>query len=521
MIEEVLKMENITKIYPNGFVANKSVNFSLRRGEIHALAGENGAGKTTLMKILFGQEKPEEGKIYFEGNEIEISSPIEAIKMGIGMVHQHFMLVPSLTVAENIMLGIEPKKGISLDTKEMINQTKIISKKYNLPVPATKRVNDISIGMKQRVEILKTLARDAKIIILDEPTAVLTPQETEELFERLVELKHMGYTIVFISHKLNEIKEICDRITIIRRGQTITTERVENLSIKDISRMMIGEELPKRAIKENKHLTEKTVLEMNNVNYINDDGVIKLNNFSLNIKAGEIVGVAGIEGNGQKELSELISGEIDKPTSGQIILNGCDVQNESIRNLRERGVSNIPEDRLSVGCAYNMTIYDNIISDRYYFKEYSKGPLIDSKKLHKLVDNLVRQYQVKCDNSKDTISLLSGGNIQKVVVAREFSTQSSLIVANQPTRGIDIGSATFIRNRLIELSSDNSSSVLLISADLDELLSISDRIIVMYEGKIVGNFTDIENLSEHILGEYMLGIKSDNDTHSKEVRYES
>ena len=511
--KDILIMENITKVYPNGFIANENINFSLKKGEIHALAGENGAGKTTLMKILFGLEKPEEGRIIYNGEEIRINSPLEAIKLGIGMVHQHFMLVPSLTVTENIMLGMEPRTGLSLNYEEMEQKTQEISNLYNLPVPTKAKVVDISIGMKQRVEILKTLVREAKVIILDEPTAVLTPQETEDLFERLIDLKKMGHTIVFISHKLNEIKQICDRITVLRQGKSIITMDVDALSIEDISKLMIGGDLPPRMAKNPRSFSGEDILEIKDLTYIDDDNIIKLDKFNLSIKSGKIVGVAGIEGNGQIELSKLITGnlKLNSKSSGTIKILNEKVSDKSIRELREMGVSYIPEDRIEDGSSYTMPIFDNIISDRYYKKEYTKGPLINIKKLKPHVNELISEYQVKCDSSSDTISLLSGGNIQKVVVSREFSSNTKFIVANQPTRGIDIGTATFIRNKLLQLANDDGVGVMLISADLDELLTISDTIIVMYNGKIVGKFDDVSKVDEIILGEYMLGIKNDFD----------
>lgn len=508
---DILVMDNISKIYPNGVVANENVNFALREGEIHGLVGENGAGKTTLMKILFGQIKSETGSITYMGEKVNIESPLEAINMGIGMVHQHFMLVPSLTVAENIMLGIEPKKGMSLDKDELRKMTEEISARYNLPVSADKTISSLTIGMKQRVEILKTLARNAKVIILDEPTAVLTPQETEELFDRLVELKDMGHTIVFISHKLNEVKQICDRITVLRQGKSVITTDVDALSVSDISELMIGGELPHRISKDARSISEDVILSVKNLNYKNQDNVTKIDNFNLDVRSGEIVGVAGVEGNGQKEISELITGNLkmNSLSSGTVEVQGEVVIDKTVRELRELGVSYIPEDRLDVGSSYDMTIFDNIISDRYYFDEYTNGPLLNQKKLDKLVQSLIKDYYVKCDDSDDTIGLLSGGNIQKVVVSREFSSKTKLIIANQPTRGIDIGSATFIRNKLLELANDGGVGVLLISADLEELLSISDTIIVMYDGQIAGRFEDVSKVNEIILGEYMLGIKND------------
>lgn len=337
--ETILSMENITKIYPNGFIANKNVNFELRSGEIHALAGENGAGKSTLMKVLFGEERCEEGRIFYKGKEVKIDSPLGAIKMGIGMVHQHFMLVPSMTVAENMVLGLEPEKAGFLDREEARKRTREVSEKYGLEIDPDARIRDLSVGLKQRVEILKALLRGADILILDEPTAVLTPQETVEIFQELKRLKELGHTVVFISHKLGEIKEICDRITIMRDGRTIDVRMVDEVSEQEISRLMIGRDVLLK--------TDKTqakpggaFLSIRNLNYTDAAGRKILNDINMTVRKGEILGIAGIEGNGQNELSELVTG-MKKNRSGQILIDGKDISRKSVREIRELGVSHI------------------------------------------------------------------------------------------------------------------------------------------------------------------------------------
>ena len=504
MEQNILVMENITKVYSNGFVANKNVNFSIHEGEIHALVGENGAGKSTLMKILFGSEKPDEGRILLRGQEIHIDNPTVAINYGIGMVHQHFMLVPSLTVADNLVIGMEPKKNGLYDVAKAEEIAREVSEKYNFKVDSKTRVRDLSVGMKQKVEILKALVRGAKILILDEPTAVLTPQETKELFVELKHLKEQGYTVVFISHKLNEVKELCDRITVLRAGKTIGTKEIENVTEQDISRMMVGRDV-RLDIDKNKAVPKEAVLKVSHVNKVNSLGKQVLNDVSFHIPRGVILGIAGVEGNGQSEISEIIAG-MDQNFVGNVMVNGKETRNMTVRQLRENGVAHISEDRMTYGIVGDGSIAENMISDRYYKKEFQKGVLLNQKKIDNLVNDLIGRFNVKCDGKDQPIRMLSGGNMQKVVAAREFTSKADLIVANQPTRGIDIGASMFLRNKLVELR-DAGAAILLISADLSEVMDVSDRLIVMNEGKISAYFEDASQVTEEEMGLYMLGIK--------------
>lgn len=503
-LEKILCMENITKVYPNGFVANKNVNFELMKGEIHALAGENGAGKSTLMKVLFGEEKPEEGRIVYKGNTVKIESPLSAIKMGIGMVHQHFMLVPSMTVAENMVLGLEPEKAGFLQKEEAVRQTMEVARKYGLPIDPQARIMDLSVGLKQRVEILKALLRGADILILDEPTAVLTPQETVEIFEELKHLRKMGHTVVFISHKLNEIKEICDRITIMRDGRTVAVKNVKDVSEQEISRLMVGRDV---FLKTEKKPAKpgKPQLTVKKVSYCDAAGQSILKDVSLTVRKGEILGIAGIEGNGQNELSELITGML-KTQSGSIEIGGSDISRASVRDIRERKVSHISQDRMTYGVVGDAGVGDNIIADRYYKKAFKKGILLDRRKVEAETDKLIEEYGVKCDDREQPVRMLSGGNMQKVVVAREFSSGPELIIANQPTRGIDVGAAEFVHKKLVELR-DKGAAVLLISADLAEIVDLSDSVIVLQDGAAAAYFPDAGKIDVVEMGEYMLGLK--------------
>jgi len=507
MSNKVLQMNNIMKIYPNGVVAVEDVTFELEKGEIHALLGENGAGKSTLMKVLFGIETPEQGKIILNGTEITMKSSQDAIKKGIGMVHQHFMLVPSLTVAENIVLGVEPRNN-----KVFINMTKAIeisndlAKKYKFDIDVTLRVEELPVGVKQKVEILKALYRGADILILDEPTAVLTPQETDELFIQLKNLKDDGHTIIFISHKLDEIKDICDRATIMRNGRSKGTYQVSDISTDEMSRLMVGRDVILTLDKKSAELKE-TVMKVRNLKVVGSTGTVRIDDLSFDLKAGEIFGIAGVEGNGQGHLVEALTG-LTKEFTGEILVFDEDVKKHNINEIRDLGIAHIPEDRMTLGCAANMNIMDNILSNQYDNPKYSGRMLLKTKKIETRINELIKEYLIKCKSYKQNVGMLSGGNIQKVVVAREFSTNPKIIIANQPTRGIDVGAATFIRQRIIEFR-DSGSAVILISADLNEVFELSDRLAVIYKGKFVGVFNDIENLSEEELGKYMLGIKHD------------
>lgn len=504
MVNNILSMENITKVYANGFVANKNVNLSVNEGEIHALVGENGAGKSTLMKVLFGVEKPEEGRIMLRGKEIRIENPTVAIHYEIGMVHQHFMLVPSLTVAENMVVGMEPKKNGFFSMEKAVRIAKEASEKYNLKIDPLAKVADLSVGLKQKVEILKALVRGAKILILDEPTAVLTPQETKELFVELKGLKKEGYTVIFISHKLNEITELCDRVTVMRAGRTIGVEKIENVTERDISRMMVGRDIILNIEKDIAKPGE-TIVNVSHISKVVNTGKKVLDDVSLCVRSGEILGVAGVEGNGQREISEIIAG-MDHVFEGTVTINGQDTRKLSIRQIREAGVAHISEDRMTYGIVADGSIAENIISDRYYKLEYQKGLLMNFDKINQIADQLIKDFNVKCDGKEQPVRMLSGGNMQKVVAAREFTSNATLIIANQPTRGIDVGASEFIRKKLVELR-DLGAAVLLISADLNEVMEVSDSLIVMSEGKIAAYFEDAKQVTEDELGEYMLGIK--------------
>ena len=500
----VVQMKAITKVYPNGVAANQGVDFNLRKGEIHALMGENGAGKSTLMKMLFGLEQPTSGEIIVNGEKLNLTSPSVSISKGIGMVHQHFMLVPSLSVAENMVLGMVPRKGLFIDQAKAIEITREYAEKYNLHVEPEAKVMDIPVGMKQKVEILKALVRGAKILILDEPTAVLTTQETTELFKELLHLKEQGYTIVFISHKLNEIMQITDRLTIMRNGRSMGVYNTKDVTKEEISRLMVGRDVVLTVQKEKAQPTD-TVLRVRDVEYVNEWNKKMLDKVSFDVRKGEILGIAGVEGNGQKELVDMLFG-FNTPNAGSITVSGETVIGLSQQKLRQLGVSLVPEDRMIYGIASSASIEENVISDRCADKRFNKGPLFNMKAIHAESDRLIADYTVLCKSRKQQVGMLSGGNIQKVVVAREFSNDPVLILADQPTRGIDVGATEFIRKKLVELSR-SGIAVLLISADLNEVMELSDSLIVMHNGHISAYFEDTSALSDDVMGEYMLGLK--------------
>lgn len=508
----VLKAENILKVYPNGVVANKDVNFEVYEGEIHALIGENGAGKSTLMKILFGMETPEDGKIYLNGEEVKIDSPKRAISLGIGMVHQHFMLVDPLTIAENIVLGAEPKRyGSLLNHKEMIRISEECAEKYHFEINVEEKIENVSVGIKQETEILKALVRGAKILIMDEPTAVLTPQETKKLFEELRILKEQGHTIIFISHKLNEIMEICDRVTIMRHGRTVETSYVKDTSPQDISNKMVGREVVLHIEKKPAKVGD-VCLSAEGLTYINNIGKKMLNDVSLKLRAGEILSVAGVEGNGQAELAAILTGLI-RPMQGSVKVFDSRIETYEPAEFREGRVVYIPEDRMEVGCAVNMTIAENMFADK--IERYLKNNIfLDSRMMEEKAAKWVEDFSILCTSAEQTVGMLSGGNMQKVVAARELTENVKVVIAEQPTRGIDAGASELIRRKLVELR-DKGAAVLLISADLNEILELSDSCIVMYNGKINAYFKDTSDLTEEELGYYMLGVKKQGE---KEVR---
>lgn len=515
--EYVVQMKGITKVYPNGIAANQGVDFNVKRGEIHALMGENGAGKSTLMKMLFGLEQPTEGEIYVNGEKVSLTSPTVAISKGIGMVHQHFMLVPNLTVAENMVLGMEPKhKGMFMDYKKAVEITEEYAKKYNLHVDPNAKVRDIPVGMKQKVEILKALVRGAKILILDEPTAVLTTQETEELFKELIHLKEQGYTMIFISHKLHEIKQITDRLTIMRSGKSMGVYQTADISKEEISRLMVGRDVILTVEKDQAQPTD-VVLRVRDLEYTNEWNKKMLNKLSFDVRKGEILGIAGVEGNGQRELVDMLF-NLNTPDSGTATVNGQSVIGQPQRKIRDLGVSLIPEDRMTFGMAGTATIEENLMSDRSADKKYNNGPLFNMKKMHEDSDQLIKDYKVLCKSRNQQVGMLSGGNIQKVVVAREFSAEPVLIIADQPTRGIDVGATEFIRKKLVELSRAGAA-VLLVSADLNEVMELSDSLIIMYNGGIAAYFEDTTSLTDAVMGEYMLGLKQQSDEEVRRVQH--
>ena len=503
-MKDFLVMENITKVYDNGIMANDNICFSAEKGEIHAICGENGAGKSTLMKLLFGVEQPNQGRIIIRGQEAKLTSPLKAIEMGIGMVYQHFVLVPSLTIAENVMLGIEPKKGIRFDRDKAVELTRAICEKYNFDIDPLAKIEDISVGVKQKVEIVKALIRGAEILILDEPTAVLTPQETRELFEQLKILKEAGHTIIFISHKLNEVKYLCDRVTIIRHGRTMGTHNVADVSEADISRLMVGTDV-ELTISKDAPKPKDAVLRVKNLVTYNEIGKKTLNGVSFTVREGEIMGIAGVEGNGQRALINMITG-FGEGGSGEVSINGKEIRSLSIKQLRQEGLVHVPEDRNAMGVAKNMSIRENLMADKINLPKYNKRFTLNDETIEADTNQWIEDFDVLCKDGEQQVGMLSGGNVQKVVVARELTSYTKLIVCDQPTRGIDVGATESIRKRLVQMR-DQDNAVLLVSADLGEVMNLSDRLIVMYGGEIVAYFPDVADITEEDLGFYMLGIK--------------
>ncbi|MCR8658536.1 ABC transporter ATP-binding protein [Paenibacillus endoradicis] len=501
---DLLEMRNIHKVYPNGTRANKGVSFSVRQGEIHALVGENGAGKSTLMKILFGLEAPTDGDILYQGEKITLKSPKDAIKYEIGMVHQHFMLVPSFTVAENIVLGIEPRRGVLSDRGKAVAETERLIQQFGLKVDPIAKVENISVGLKQRVEILKVLYRGARLIILDEPTAVLTPQETDELFQSLKKLVQEGYTIIFITHKLNEVMGISDRITVLKSGKTIATLNTSETNKEEISRLMVGRDVLLRVQKEPANPKEK-VLAFDQVSCLSDTGSQVLKDVSFLIRAGEIFGIAGVEGNGQTELIEVITG-FRKNSKGKITFLNHNLADHTIREIRNIGIGHIAEDRQTCGACLTSSIKENLILDLYRDPAFRKGPFLNQRKIREHAQRLIQEFNILTQSEETLAGSLSGGNIQKIVVAREISKNPKLLIAAQPTRGVDIGSIEFIHKEIVK-KRDEGTAVLLVSAELSEVMSLSDRIGVIYNGELAVILENSDDLTEEELGFYMLGIK--------------
>jgi len=504
-MEAILEARDILMVYPNGVVANRGVSLAVQANSIHAVVGENGAGKSTLMKILFGMLQPQEGEILFKARRVSLRSSHEAIRLGIGMVHQHLMLAPELSVAENMILGVEPRWGrLFLDTRRALEITRRVSEEYGLAVPPEEKVKDLPIGVRQRVEILKALYRNAELLILDEPTAVLTPQEADVLFATLRGLKEHGKTIIFISHKLEEVKQIADRVTVMRDARTLTTRSAAELTQHDIAFLMVGREIsferlsPPRAVGE-------TLLSVRNLSYLNEENVRVLKNVSFDLRAGEILGLAGVEGNGQTQLVRILTGLLGA-SAGSVRLRGQPLNGRSPRFIRELGVAHIPEDRMEDGAAAETSLQENFIVDRYYKGGFSRGLRLLWPEISAHSQGLIERFDILAPSPRSTVGSLSGGNIQKVVVARALSSDPEVIVAAQPTRGIDVGSEELVHNLLRE-ARDRGSAVFLVSADLDEILKLSSRILVIYNGELVAHFTDTAGLTGQDLGPYMLGVQ--------------
>lgn len=498
----VVEMREITKRFP-GIVVNDRVTLKLRKGEIHALLGENGAGKSTLMNILFGLYQPDEGQIFINEQPVIIDGPNKAIELGIGMVHQHFKLVQPFTVAENIILGSEPKQGMAVNYKKANEQVEKLSKQYGLNVDPKAKIQDISVGMQQRVEILKTLYRGADILIFDEPTAVLTPQEIEELLEIMRSLVKQGKSIILITHKLKEIMAIADTVTIIRRGKMIDSISTADTNPQDLAEKMVGREVSLKLSK-SKATPGEAVLEVSNLVVKGRQGVNALNETSFQVRRGEILGIAGVDGNGQSELIEALTGLM--PVQGGFVkLAGQEISKYTPRAISEAGLSHIPEDRHKHGLILDFTVRENMVLETYYQPAFNKKGFLNYEAIDKHTDRLVQEFDVRTPSIYTEARALSGGNQQKAIIAREVDKNPEVLIAAQPTRGLDVGAIEFIHKRLVE-QRNMGKAVLLISYELDEILQLSDRIAVIYEGKIVGE-VDPEETNDQELGLMMAGSK--------------
>ncbi len=496
----VLELRGITKSFP-GILANDHVDFDLLPAEVHALLGENGAGKSTLMSILYGLYHPDEGEIVLRGQPVKISSPRDAIELGIGMVHQHFMLIPVMTVAENIVLATEPRKaGVLLDYDTAVRRVRELSERFGLAVNPNAKVEKITVGQQQRVEILKALYRGAEILILDEPTAVLTPQEARELFGIIRSLTEQGKSIIFISHKLNEVLEIADRVTVLRRGKQIETLPTAGATEESLARLMVGREVLLRVDKQPAKPTEP-LLDVDDLHVLDDRGLEAVRGVSLEVRGGEIVAIAGVDGNGQSELIEALTG-LRPIASGRVVAGGRDLTRSSTQEILDEGIGHIPEDRQRRGLVLEFTLAENLALHDYDKQPISKLGWLRPGRLIARARKLLKEFDVRGGGPNTLARSLSGGNQQKVVIAREVSRDPHVLIAAQPTRGLHVGAIEFVHRRLVE-ERDEGRGVLLVSLELEEVLSLADRILVVYEGRIVGEFGP--DATEEELGFAMLG----------------
>jgi len=491
-------------------VANDNVKFDLIKGEIHALLGENGAGKSTLMSVLYGLYKPVAGEILVKGNRVNLKSPLDAIELGIAMVHQHFLLTLSHTVVENIIVGLKPKRPVFLDISSAEDKIIELSKKYGLKVNPRAIVSNLSVGEQQRVEILKALYRDIDILILDEPTSMLTPQEEKSLFETLQSMVAQGLSIIFITHKLQEVMAVSNRVTVLRNGKSLGTFRTSDTNESSLAQLMIGRTITRHAEYSRPKKSGKLVMEIKNISALNNSKIVFLKDLSMELAGGEILGIAGVDGNGQSELAEVISG-LRKAINGQVIMDGRDITNQSPHSIRESGLAYIPEDRMDTGLILEYSVAENLILDRYSSEPYSGRLFLKYSGINKFAKKIITDFDIRgVPGINSPVRSMSGGNLQKIVLGRELSRNPKVLIAHNPTRGLDIGATEYVHKQLL-MQADNGVGVLLISLDLDEILEISDRIAVLYEGKIMGIF-DREHANIDEIGLLMGGKKDTIDS---------
>ncbi|MDI3472149.1 MAG: ral nucleoside transport system ATP-binding protein [Thermotogaceae bacterium] len=493
----LLELKNITKRFPGNVLALDDVNFDLKSGEVHALLGENGAGKTTLMNIVFGLYRHDHGEIFVEGKKVNITSPASAIEHGIGMVQQHFTLVPSFSVAENIALGMKKSGHFRVNLKKVIRKIKELSDLYNMNIDPNAKIWQLSVSEKQKVEILKVLYEEAKIIIFDEPTAVLTPQESESLFKAIELMKENGKGIIFISHKLKEVVKISDRVTVLKNGKIIGTLNKEEFNENRLARMMVGKDFTFN-IQKADNIPGKEILNIENLEVRNDKGILAVKGLNLIIKEGEILGIAGVAGNGQRELAESIVG-LRKVEKGKIKFCGFDITNASVRKRLSLGIAYVPQDRKETATCPNLSVVENL-----FIRQKNKSRILNQKKMLKNSRELIKKYSIVTRSEEQPIKFLSGGNMQKVVLAREFELSPKLIIVEHPTRGLDVKAMEFVYNSLIK-ARNKGVAILLIAGDLDEVFAISDRVAIIFEGKIMG-YVEPEESKVNELGLMMAGV---------------